>query len=143
MEYSASYNLGTIRITGISYSDNTALKALKNEVRDFAEFETEHILKIQKGNVITGTIDNRTITVADASNLTLYNNDVKMILGTDYSIAGNVITVLDNDITMTDIIILQGSNVFIKTYSMILTEGTILNIYGENIEYTLTFNCKR
>lgn len=143
IKYSASYNLGTIRITGISYSDNTALKALKNEVRDFAEFETEHILKIQKGNVITGTIDNRTITVADASNLTLYNNDVKMVLDVDYSITGKVITIIDNDITMTEIIILQGSNVFTKTYSMILTEGTILNTYGENIEYTLTFNCKR
>lgn len=143
IKYSASYNLGTIRITGISYSDNTALEALKNEVRDFAEFETEHILKIQKGKVISGAIENRTITVADSSNLVLYNNDVEMILGTDYSIAGNVITVLDNDITMTEIIILQGSNVFIKTYSMILTEGTILNTYGENIEYTLTFNCKR
>ncbi len=143
MKYSASFNMGVIRVIGISYSDNSVLQALKNEVRDFAEFETEHILKVQKGKVITGTIASRTITVADTSNLILYNNDVKMVLGTDYSITGKVITVLDNNITMAEITVLQGLYAFIYTYTMILTEGTILNTYGENIEYTLTFNCKR
>ena len=89
----ASRNIGTVKITGFTYSNNAVLQALKNEARDFDEFETLHTLVFQKGTILEGDIIDRTIKVT-GDNLVLYNNSIKMILGTDYSVLGGVITYL-------------------------------------------------
>ena len=64
----AKRNIGVIKVTGYSYTNNAVLQALKNEVRDLDEFSTSHTVVLQKGTILNGTITDRTITVTDATN---------------------------------------------------------------------------
>lgn len=140
--FTANKNTFAMNIKGYTYTNNAVLQALKAELRNPDNIGTEHIVKIQKGTIITNfTITDRTITLGDtltASNLVLYNGAVKMILGTDYSISSGSITILNNDIEMTDVVIIYGLYASINTYSMIISNGTITNVYGDNISYDIT-----
>ena len=139
--FTANKNTFVMNIKGYTYTNNAVLQALKAELRNPDNIGTEHIVKIQKGTITNFTITDRTITLCDtltAGNLVLYNGYIKMILGTDYSIANSVITVLNVDITMTDIVIIYGLYAAINTYSMIISNGTITNVYGDNISYDIT-----
>ena len=145
-KYTIARNLGAIRITGTSYSNNDVLQKLKKEVRNLNELETIHNVIIQKGIELESSVSGRTITVNTNDDFIVYNNGTEMILNVDYSVSydsGVHITVLDENINMDDIVVLSGLNAFKHAYSMVVTEGIISSIYGGNIEYSITFQPAR
>ena len=138
----ASRNICEMQITGFTY-DNAVLQALKNQVRDFEQFETVHTVRLQKGLVIDGNVESDDITVPSVDNLHLYYDGVKLVLGTDYSITGLVITILNEDVVTAEVTVLQGEYAFLYQYEMIMTEGAITNTYGGSIDYAITLQVKR
>ena len=132
----------SISITGLTYSDNAVLQALKMELRSPKAFANRHEIKLQKGEVINGVVADRTITFPvgqETDYLKFYNITVPMVIDEDYSISGGVVTVLDENIVMTDIIVIYGQYAYIQGYSTAIQSGKISNVYGGNISYDITF----
>jgi len=132
----------SISITGLTYSDNAVLQALKMELRSPKAFANRHEIKVQKGKVLTGVIDGRTImlpAVQPEEYLKLYNGTIPMVSGVDYGYDGVVITVLNETIEMSDIAIVYGQYAYIQGYSATIQMGKISNVYGGNISYDITF----
>ncbi len=133
----------SISITGLTYSDNTVLQALKMELRSPKAFANRHEIKLQKGEVLAAIINDRTIIVPAVQStefIKLYNTTIPMVLDIDYTIDGdNTVTVLDENIVMTDIIVIYGQYAYIQGYSTAIQSGKISNVYGGNISYDITF----